>query len=181
MDHAVISRYSRSFVDVIADKPDPLKILDELKTVVSHLTGQERVVHYFQNPAVLGKDKVATITRIMNDLDVHPELRNLVTVMVENGRFSSLRHIPEATRIELYQRLGMVQVDLKVPKALSEDMRARFARAFEKRTGRKVVLNVTEDASILGGAVARIGSTLIDGSIRTNLLQIRKKLSGDMR
>ena len=179
MDHAVVSRYSRSFVDVIAEKKDALQLLEQLESMINEITGNVQVVHYFQNPAALGKEKVETISAALKEMDLDQTVANLVITMIRNGRFSSLRYLPEHVRKELYRRLGMVQVDLQVAAPLSDDMKNRFSRAFEKKTGRKVVLNVTEDPNILGGAVARIGSTLIDGSLKTNLSRIREKLSGE--
>ena len=181
MDNAVIYRYARSFVDVVAGKAEALSILEQLTHVVEQIISNDQASHYFQNPAVFGKDKVRTISEIMSELNVDVTVRNLMVTMVRNGRFSSIRYLPDSVRKELYRRLGMVRVDLLVPSPLTDEMKERFSRAFEKKTGRKVVLNVTEDPSILGGAVARIGSTLIDGSIKTNLSRIRDKLlSGDI-
>lgn len=180
MDNAVINRYARSFVDVAVLRDNSLAILEQLSSVVEQIISNEKASRYFQNPAVLNRDKVRTIEKIMSGLDVDAAVKNLAVTMIRNGRFRSLRYLPESVRIELYRRLGMVQVDLRVPRPLTDEMKKRFNRAFEKKTGRKVVLKVTEDPSILGGAVARIGSTLIDGSLKTNLSRIREKLSGDI-
>ena len=74
----------------------------------------------------------------------------------------------------------MVEVKLTVPVSLTEDMEARFKAAFEKKTGKQVILSTEVDSGIIGGAVARIGSFLIDGSVKTNLVKIREKLTGEM-
>jgi len=73
-----------------------------------------------------------------------------------------------------------VEVKLTVPVALSKGMEARFQAAFEKRTGKQVVLSTQVDSGVIGGAVARIGSLLIDGSLKTNLVKMREKLTGEI-
>ncbi len=180
MDHAAINRYAGSFVDVVEKQEKPLEILGSLSRVVQAIEEDRVACHYFRNPAVLSKDKVETMRHLVEELKLESTLARLLVLLIENNRFDLMPYLPEAVKRELYERLGMVQVDLKVPVQIEDELQRRFVEAFEKRTGKQVVLNVTTDETIVGGAVARIGSMLIDGSYKTNLAKIREKLTGEI-
>ncbi len=180
MDHAAVNRYAASFVDVIVKQDSPLDVLRSLTEVVRAIEADRVACHYFRNPAVLNREKAETMQRLVSELGLKPTLARLLVLLIENNRFNLLPYLPEAVKRELYERLGMVQVDLKVPVKIDEDLEKRFVDAFEKRTGKQVVLHVTTDETIVGGAVAQIGSMLIDGSFKTNLAKIREKLTGEI-
>ena len=164
---------------MVVKQKEPLRILESLEEVVRVLSSDRAAQHYFRNPAVLNREKVKTMEQFVDQLKLEATLGRLLVLLIENNRFELIPYLPEAVRRDLYERLGMVQVDLKVPVAIDDDLRRRFAEAFEQRTGKQVVLKITRDESIVGGAVARIGSMLIDGSFKTNLANIREKLTGE--
>jgi len=180
MDTAVVNRYARAFVDVVAVRSDAKELAETLNAMVSAMQAQPAVVHYFLNPAVRLKDKENTMVDMLDQVGADPVIRRLFLAIIQNNRFEIVRYLPDTVRRLLFERLGMVEVHLTVPTRLDDATRQRFQAAFEKRTGKQVVLQVHENPEILGGAVARIGSTLIDGSLKTNLLKIREKLTGDM-
>lgn len=180
MDHAAVNRYAVSFVNVVEKQQKPLEVLVSLREVVHAIEQDASARHYFRNPAVLNRDKVRTMEKLVADLNLEPTLGRLFVILIENNRFDLMPYLPEAVKRELYDRLGMVQVDLTVPGGIDDTLRKRFIEAFEKRTGKQVVLNVRTDENIVGGAVAKIGSMLIDGSYKTNLAKIRQKLTGEI-
>ncbi|PJB83392.1 MAG: ATP synthase F1 subunit delta [Acidobacteria bacterium CG_4_9_14_3_um_filter_49_7] len=175
-----INQYARAFVSIISKREDALTIFSEFRDVANGLTENTAVVHYFLNPSILTRDKVKMMDKLLIDVGADGIVRRLMTTLVKNNRFNILKFLLEPTRHMLYEELGMVEVKLTVPVALSKGMEARFQAAFEKRTGKQVVLSTQVDSGVIGGAVARIGSLLIDGSLKTNLVKMREKLTGEI-
>lgn len=181
LDQTVVSRYVKAYVSVVMEFKKPLDIYEEFVQIVHGILGQKGAVGYFGNPAVLIKDKLKVLTGVLNESNPNDLNKKMLIQIVKNNRFALLKYIVGEIRKYLYEALGMVEVQLTVPTKLSENMERKFVEAFEKRTGKEVVLCVNEDKNIMGGAIARIGSVLIDGSYKTNLLKIKEKLSGELQ
>lgn len=175
-----INRYARAFVSIISKRDDALALYREFHEAQRELTENKGAVHYFMNPSILIRDKVKMIEKLLTDAGGHEIVCRLMVTLVKNNRFNILKYLSEPARRMLYEELGMVEVKLTVPVSLSEDMEARFKAAFEKKTGKQVILSTEVDSGVIGGAVARIGSLLIDGSLKTNLVKIREKLTGEI-
>ena len=176
-----INRYARAFVATISERDDALKLYNEFDEAVKSLTENQAIVHYFMNPSVLTREKVRMMEKMLTDAGANEIVCRLMTILVKNNRFSILKYLPEPVKRMLYDALGMVEVKLTVPVPLSKKMESRFQAAFEKKTGKQVILSTEVDSSVIGGAVARIGSLLIDGSVKTNLVKIREKLTGELQ
>lgn len=175
-----INQYARAFVSIVSKQKDALKIYNEFHDIARGLTENKTAVHYFMNPSILTRDKVKTIDKLLSDAGAHDIVRRTLTTLTRNNRFNVLRFLSEPVKRLLHEELGMVEVKLTVPVSLSKKLEDRFRAAFEKRTGKQVILSTTVDPGVIGGAVARIGSLLIDGSLKTNLVRMREKLTGEI-
>ncbi|NOY22640.1 MAG: ATP synthase F1 subunit delta [Acidobacteria bacterium] len=176
-----INQYARAFVSIVSKWDDALALCDEFHDAERELTENKAAVHYFMNPSILTRDKLKMIDKLLMDAGAHEIIRRLMVTLVKNNRFNILKYLSEPIRRMLYEELGMVEVKLTVPVTLSKDMENRFQAAFEKKTGKRVILSTEVDSDIIGGAVARIGSLLIDGSLKTNLVKMREKLTGELQ
>ncbi len=101
---------------------------------------------------------------------------NLISFLVGTGR---ARELPEIVnrlveRAAAERQREVAEVRAAVP--LDDEQRRRLTEALEKATGKKVELKVLVDPSVLGGVVARVGDTVIDGTVRRRLDQLRETL-----
>ncbi len=181
LDQVVVSRYVKAYVSVVTAEKKPLEVYDEFVQLVTGIMAQKEAVGYFSNPAVLIKDKLNVLDSVLKEASPHKLNYRMLYQIIKNNRFALLKYIVFEIRKHLYEALGMVEVQLTVPAPLSDSMKKRFIEVFKKKTGKEVVLSVKEDKSIIGGVVARMGSVLIDGSYKTNLMRIKEKLSGELQ
>ena len=79
---------------------------------------------------------------------------------------------------ELDARLGFAEAEITSTRALGDAEKREFEAQVGKLTGKKVRAHYGQDASLLGGAVLRIGSTIYDGSVKGQLERIREEISG---
>ena len=100
----------------------------------------------------------------------------LVSMVVGTGRSRDLpaiiRQLVEMSAVEANKEVA--EVRSAVP--LSDDQRDRLAKALNEATGKQVEVKVVVDPSVLGGIVAQVGDTVIDGSVRSRLDQLRNAL-----
>ena len=106
-------------------------------------------------------------------------VRNFLGVLADHNRAAVLPEIAETFRQLWEQRQGIVPVTLTTAAPLGDDLRQRAQAALERRTGQRVRLDCKVDPALLGGAVARVGSRLFDGSLKTQLQQLRQHMAHD--
>lgn len=98
----------------------------------------------------------------------------LVSFVVGAGRSRNLPEIIDTLVARAAQERQEAVAEVRTAFPIDEDHRSRLASALSKKTGKKVSLKVVIDPSVLGGVVARVGDTVIDGSVRHRIEQLRE-------
>jgi F-type H+-transporting ATPase subunit delta len=109
-------------------------------------------------------------------LGLQKELRNLLAVLINNDRIGQVHEVAAAYRKELQQRLGIRQAEVVTARELNNQDRDALVVEIGKLAGSRIEASFKLDASILGGTVVRIGSTVYDGSVRGRLERLKESL-----
>jgi F-type H+-transporting ATPase subunit delta len=171
-----ISAYAEGLYSVARAEGDPGRVVDELFTFSRVLEGADELRDKLTDAHI----PVTTRQQIIEDLlgvKAHPATASLVGMVVSTGRIRQLPAIV-AAMVELRARAGdkeVAEVHSAVP--LTDDQVSRLADALHKATGKFVDVRVIVDESVKGGIVARVGDTVIDGSVRRRLEMLRNSLS----
>ena len=102
--------------------------------------------------------------------------RSFLTLLFEKRRMHHVRGISD-----VYQKLvdafnGIVRADVVSAGALSDEVVEKIRASLSSMTGRKVILDIAQDPSLIGGIVTKVGDMVLDGSIRTQLLNMKESL-----
>jgi len=174
---AFVSRYASAFADVVASaKLDTAALNRQLNDFLATWTGSAELRAMFLNPAIPVLQKVAILDKMNARLGLQKELRNLLAVLINNDRIGQVEEVAEAYRRELQQRQGIRQAEVVTARELSEAERVTLLAGIGKLAGSRVEASFKLDASILGGSVVRIGSTVYDGSVRGRLERLKEAL-----
>jgi F-type H+-transporting ATPase subunit delta len=106
-------------------------------------------------------------------------VRNFIYLIVDNGRIHLFHELLPAFRAELNDRLGIAAVEITSAHPLSDGDKKQLVSVLEKRTGKKIDARFAEDASLVGGAIVKVGSTIYDGSVREQLNRLREQLEAE--
>jgi F-type H+-transporting ATPase subunit delta len=120
-------------------------------------------------------------TKILEDLledKVSAHTLGLVTFIVAQGRGRHLPQILEKLSTIAAEARNFVVAEIRTAVPLDEKQRTELASALSKATGKQVEVKVLVDPSVIGGVVAKIGDTVIDGSIKRRLEQLREQVRG---
>jgi F-type H+-transporting ATPase subunit delta len=103
-------------------------------------------------------------------------MKSFLTLLFDKGRFAYLSSISD-----FYQKLadelkGIARASLVSAAPLSSEAVEKIRKTLSERTGKDIVLDVAEDPGLIGGVVTRIGDLVLDGSIKTQLLNMRESL-----
>lgn len=175
---AFVSRYAQAFLDVVTDaKLDAAAIDGQLTDFLATWNGSRELREYFVNPAVPALQKVAFLDTLNKLLKLSKELRNLLAVLIDNDRIGQVDEVAIAYRKLLQQQLGIRQAEIVTARELTAAEREALMVEVGKLAGAKVDATFKLNATILGGTVVRIGSTVYDGSVRGRLDRLKEALT----
>lgn len=175
---SVASTYARAFADVVLDvRLDANRATAELRTIASLLGESIELRRVWENPGVPAEQKRALLNLIAKRGGISDPARNLVAVLIDHRRIHFLESIIQQLQKELDTRLGFAEAEISSVRDLSDNEKRALEAQVEKLTGKKVRAQYQRDASLLGGAVVRIDSTIYDGSVKGQLERIKEAIS----
>ena len=177
---SVASTYARAFADVVMDAHlNADRSIAELRTIASLLAESADLRRVWENPAIPAEQKRNVLDVIAQRDEITKQVRNLIAVLIDHRRVHFLEPIIRQLEKELDARLGFAEAEITSARALADAEKREFETQVGKLTGKKVRAHYEQDATLLGGAVLRIGSTIYDGSVKGQLERIRAEISGD--
>jgi F-type H+-transporting ATPase subunit delta len=128
-------------------------------------------------PAIQTSRKRAVMAKLLERIGASPLVRNFVYVVIDHRRIGAIGDIREAFELQLDERLGFVRAEVSSAAPLNAQLSAGLESRLSKLTGKRMRLRFEVDPALLGGVVARIGSTVYDGSVRGELRELGRKLA----
>jgi F-type H+-transporting ATPase subunit delta len=180
MASAVANRYARSLVDLVTASNSPVQPQDavaQLQAVSGLIAGSAELRAALLTPAIQGSRKRAVIGRLLEQMSVSDLIRNFVYVVINHRRIGMIGEMCEAFELVVDERLGFARAEVRSASALDTRRSASLEAELSRLTGKRMRLRFTVDSDLLGGVLARIGSTVYDGSIRGQLQQLRRQLT----
>jgi len=175
---SVAGTYARAFADVVLSAHlDADRSIAGLRTIASLLHESPELRRVWENPAVPAEQKHRVLDVIAERDGLQKQVRNLVAILINHRRMHFLEAIIRQLEKELDARLGFAEAEITSARELGDAEKSAFEAQVEKLTGKKVRAHYGRDASLLGGAVLRIGSTIYDGSVKGQLERIKEAIS----
>jgi F-type H+-transporting ATPase subunit delta len=167
-------RYAQAVFD-IAKQQNKLEDWAKDLDTVSKTIGERETLQFLENPKVSRAKKAAFVKETLEG-KVSPEIFNLALLLVQRGR-QDAAVVVEQEYVKLFNKLRGIEtavVTTAIP--MTEQEEASVKAKLTQITGKQVIIRKEVDPSIIGGVVARVGDTLIDGSIKNRLESLRKAL-----
>jgi F-type H+-transporting ATPase subunit delta len=176
---AAASRYARALFDVVLKEGDDAalqKAQGELQEFATLFTS-EPLAQILGNPAIpVQKKKGLAAALVARAGQVSPPLAKLIGVLAEKDRLTLLPGVARAYAERVMDHLKIVRGEVTTAAPLSPETLRTLEQGLAKATGRQVVLQARVDPSIIGGVVTRLGSTVYDGSVTTQLAKMKQAL-----
>ena len=174
----VTNTYARAFADVVMSmRLDPAVALAEAQQMAAFARDNKGLREVWDAPAISAEKKRAVLDSIVKRAEISRAVRNFVAVMIDHRRTRFIGEIVTQFAQELNQRLGFAEAEVTTARELSAEERSRLEGDLANATRKRIRASYTKDATILGGAIARVGSTVYDGSVKGQLERIRTALS----
>ena len=175
---SVASTYARAFADVILKAHlDVERAVSELRSVATLLNESSDLRQVWENPAIPVEQKRRVLDVIAQRDAISKQVRNLVAVLIDHRRTHFLNAVIRQLEKELDARMGFAEAEITSVRELDQTEKREFEQQVAKVTGKKVRAHYGRDASLLGGAVVRVGSTVYDGSVKGQLERMKEAIS----
>ncbi len=170
-------KYARALADVAEEMGVARSAGSDLEKFSTTLAKSAELLQALANPAFPLQLKQNVVREVSSRLSLTPIVVNVLLLLTERSRMRQLGEVVEAYQQIMDDSAGVVRVDVVSAVGLSEKIRARLMDTLSAVTGKEIRLEYQQDGELIGGLKLQMGSTVFDGSIRTELEQLRQELS----
>lgn len=172
----IAQHYADALAEVVLSQNAAEQVRRELRDFLALLRESAQLGVLLGSPAVSRANKHAVAQALVERMGASRTLRNFLFVAIDQRRVGLLAEIQQAFEARLDELEGVARADVVTARELNERERKRLRTVLERLSGRRVEANYELDPALIAGAVVRVGSTIYDGSVRTQLERLRVKL-----
>jgi F-type H+-transporting ATPase subunit delta len=170
-------RYAHAFASVAGSVHlDTNAAQQQLDDFSGTLAGSHDLREALANPSITTEQKLKVIDAIAGRIGMYPQVRNFIAVIMDHQRLHELNEIIDEYRTIADEQSHMAEAEITSAYPLNPQDRVELEAQVAKLAGGRVRATYHQDPTLLGGAVVRIGSTVYDGSIRSQFQQLKQKL-----
>ncbi len=178
MSNSAISiRYAKALLNIASEEKQVEQYAEELAGVATVLKGEDLLRLLLDSPTFPLEKKSAIMHDIAEHLKLSGGMGKFLDLVLEKGRIAYLPQISINFRMFADELSGVVRAKIKAANKLGKKRTEDIQSGLEKQTGKKVVLSVETDKSLIGGLQAEMGGKLFDGSVKTQLKRIADTLA----
>jgi F-type H+-transporting ATPase subunit delta len=170
------TRYAKALFDVALQESNPAEIERDLASIVSAMQESAELRRALTNPGIPQQVRANVMRAVVEKVGTQPPVAKLMAMLAERGRLDLVPLLYEVYRERLLAHANIVRAAVTSATPLSSQQQQALEQSLGTLTGKQVQLEVDVDPALIGGVVTRIGSTVYDGSIRTQLQRMKEKL-----
>jgi F-type H+-transporting ATPase subunit delta len=172
----VARRYAEALADVAIDHNQVEQIDAEVRAFADLMGTNRELYDVFASPIIPITDKRRVLDAIIDRAGPSKMTANLLRTMLSHYRLHHLAEVYRQFQREMNERKGLIVAEVTVAGALGPSEQQKLTATFKRLTGKEVELKFKTDPSLIGGMVTRIESVVYDGSVRTQLREIKERL-----
>jgi F-type H+-transporting ATPase subunit delta len=177
-----VSGLAERYAAALFDLADERRMLDEvasdLRQLRAMVAASPDLARLVRSPILTRGEQGKAIAALVERAGFTPLVRDFLAVVAKNRRLFAVSAMIEAYLAELAERRGEVTAEVTAALALSESQSAHLSEQLRRSVGRRVSIEVKIDPSLIGGMVVKLGSRMIDGSIKSKLQRLQLAMKG---
>lgn len=171
---SVARRYAKALIEVAGAHSD--QVLEQLTSLVELFDQSPELNDLATNPAYTRSQRSEVMEALITQGKLDGAVANLLRLLVDRNRLATLPDIARLYREQADQKAGRVRGKVTSAVPLQPDALQRLQSSLERLVERNVVLESKVDPRLLGGVAAQVGSVVYDGTLRTQLDELRRSL-----
>ena len=170
-------RYARAALAVAESSGITTQLGADVRALAAAMKTALELVTALTNPAFQRAERRRIVDALLVRLGAHPTCKNLAFLLLDHERISAVPAISREIAAMIEARSGQVTAEVVSAGPLSAAQLEQLTRSLERLSGKKVQIQRREDPELLGGLVAKMGDVVYDGSLRSQLKNLRDHLS----
>ena len=171
-------RYALALLELADDKKALDQVADDLRGLKALIADSEDLRRLIRSPLYSRDQQRAAMAAILEKAGIGDLTRRFVLVVAENRRLFALPQMIDAYLAELARRRGEVTAQVTSAAELSDEQHGALVEALRASVGAKVQVDVTVDRSLIGGLIVKVGSRMVDSSLRSKLQRLQLAMKG---
>jgi F-type H+-transporting ATPase subunit delta len=172
----IAGRFARALFDVAVKEGDPRRVEGELADLVELLASHDLLRKALTNPVIPLDRQRGMLAALGDRLGWSPVFARTIDLLVEREAIGVLPDLLDRYRRRLMDHLGIARAEVTSAVPLPPDRVDAIGAVLAARTGKQVTVETRVDPALIGGVVARVGSTVYDGSVIRQLERLREKM-----
>jgi F-type H+-transporting ATPase subunit delta len=174
---SVLSQIARPYASAlfeIAEADQSVARVEQGLDAIAQLTSESAdFARFLRSPVINAEQKASAIAAVLAKANADATVSNLVKVVARNGRLFALPAIIAAFKVKAAESRGEVAADVTSAQPLTAAQVTALAETLRARIGKSVTLTQHVDSSLIGGLVVKVGSQMIDSSLKTKLTAMK--------
>jgi F-type H+-transporting ATPase subunit delta len=175
---SLAGRYATALFELARDERQLDAVAASLAALRRALGESDDLRALTTSPLISRQDALNGIAAAAAAMKLDPVTANFVGVLAQNRRLSQLPQVIRAFNLLAARHRGEITAEVVSARPLADDQVAALKANLKSRLGRDVAVDLSVDPAILGGLVVKVGSQMIDGSIRTKLNSLAQAMKG---
>ena len=175
---SLAGRYATALFELARDERQLEAVGASLATLRQTLRDSDDFRELTSSPLVSREQATGAVAATAEAMRLDPITTNFIGVLAQNRRLGQLGNVIRAFTMLAANHRGETTAEVTSAHPLSDDQVAALKGNLKNRLGRDVSVDLTVDPAILGGLVVKVGSQMIDGSIRTKLNSLAQVMKG---
>lgn len=167
----VAIRYALAIYDIAVENNKVREVYETLDSIMNLYEKDKEFKNLMLHPLIKREEKIKIVENILSNADEIS--KNIIDYLIDKDRIYIIRFILAEYLKIYYKDNNEIAVTAIFSKMISENQRKKLLEKLENKTGRKVVLDIKIDESIIGGGIVRINDDIIDGSIKRQIENIK--------
>jgi F-type H+-transporting ATPase subunit delta len=154
------------------------RVAGDLSDLKAMIAGSDELGAFIRSPIRSREDQRRAMGALLEQAGTSDLVRKFVGLVAQNRRLFALPQMIEEFLAELARRRGEMRAEVTAAKPLSDQQQAALAEAIRRSAGGKVAVDVKVDPALIGGLVVKVGSRMVDSSLRTKLQRLQLAMKG---
>ncbi|MGN7613802.1 ATP synthase F1 subunit delta [Magnetococcales bacterium HHB-1] len=177
-ENTLAKRYANAFAELAAERNHLEKAGEELNAFLNALKELPPLRTLFVSPTSAQKDQQTALTTILESASFAEVTQKFLRLLIDKRRMVLIESIVSSYNRIVEERSGRLSVLVRTARPLTNSHKDRLTNSLSQKTGKEVVLEIKEDPTLLGGLVVRIGSVMMDFSVRNRLNRLKEIMRG---
>lgn len=173
---AIARRYARALILIGKEDGNAETYREELESFVALINREPILEQSVINPLYSEKNRRNVLQAVLKKMAVSGIMNAFLLFLFDKGRMNCLRDISAYYNVLADELKGVIRASLISAAELSSESHELIRQSLSKLTGKQVALETTLDSRLIGGVITKIGDLVLDGSIKTQLQNMRDSL-----